>query len=153
MSGSRTTAAQLETAGQAGATPTEGVRPSRTLGRSATAAIIAALLMMIATGLLRRSWMPPVLPMPASGPPWELAVHVSARAVIAVLWAGGLLGAAGVVAGLIAARRGMPLRARTLMIAALTAVAVLVVLPPVGSTDALDYAVYGHIAALGHSHT
>ena len=37
------------------------------------------------------------------------------------------------------------------MIAALTAVAVLVVLPPVGSTDALDYAVYGHIAALGHS--
>ena len=45
----------------------------------------------------------------------------------------------------------MPLPIRTLMIAALTAVAVLVVLPPVGSTDALDYAVYGHIAALGHS--
>ena len=151
MSGSRTTAAQLETAGQAGATPTEGVGPSRALGWSATAAIIAALLIMIATGLLRRSWMPPVLPMPASGPPWELAVHVSARAVIAVLWAGGLLGAAGVVAGLIAVRRGMPLPIRTLMIAALTTVAILVVLPPAGSTDALDYAVYGHIAALGHS--
>ena len=90
MSGSRTTAAPLETAGQAGATPTEGVCPGRALGWSATAAIIAALLIMIATGLLRRSWMPPVLPMPASGPPWELAVHVSARAVIAVLWAGGL---------------------------------------------------------------
>jgi len=148
MSGSRTTAVQLRRAGQAGATPTEG---GRALGWSATAAIIAALLIMIAAGLLRRSWMPPVLPMPASGPPWELAVHVSARAVIAVLWAGGLLGAAGVVAGLVAVRRGMPLPVRTLMIAALTAVAVLVVLPPVGSTDALDYAVYGHIAALGHS--
>ena len=148
MSGSRTTAVQLRRPGQAGATPTEG---GRALGWSATAAIIAALLIMIAAGLLRRSWMPPVLPMPASGPPWELAVHVSARAVIAVLWAGGLLGAAGVVAGLVAVRRGMPLPVRTLMIAALTAVAVLVVLPPVGSTDALDYAVYGHIAALGHS--
>ncbi len=148
MRGSRTTAVQLERAGQAGATPTEG---GRALGWSATAAIIAALLIMIAAGLLRRSWMPPVLPMPASGPPWELAVHVSARAVIAVLWAGGLLGAAGVVAGLVAVRRSMPLPVRTLMIAALTAVAVLVVLPPAGSTDALDYAVYGHIAALGHS--
>ena len=41
--------------------------------------------------------------------------------------------------------------ARVLLVAGLITVAVLTVLPPSGSTDALDYATYGRLLALGHS--
>jgi len=126
-------------------------RGGRALGRLAAAAILSALLLMVGAGLLRRSWMPPPLAMPGSGPPWELPVHVSARIIAAALWLAGPLAAGGVVAGLLAVRRGQPLPAKTLVAGAAAAMAALTVLPPVGSTDALDYAIYGHIAALGHS--
>jgi hypothetical protein len=125
--------------------------PSRALGRWATAAVIAALLIMITAGLLRASWMPPSLPMPRFGPPWELSVRVPGRAIISLLWVGGLLAVGGVAGGLAAVRRGMPVPVRTLIIATMIGVVALTVLPPIGSTDALDYAIYGHIAALGHS--
>ncbi len=125
---------------------------TRLPGLAAAAAIMVSLLVMIGAGLLRSSWMPPTaLPMPVPGPPWELAVHLSIKIVVWALWAAALLGAGGVVAGLMAARRGMPVPVRTLLVAAAVGVVALTLLPPVGSTDALDYAVYGHIAALGHS--
>ncbi len=123
----------------------------RALGRLAVAGIVSALLIMIGASLLRSSWMPPPLAMPGSGPPWELSAHLSAGVIAALVWMAGLLAAGGVTAGLFAVRRGAPLPAQTLVAAAAVAVAVLTVLPPVGSTDALDYAIYGHIAALGRS--
>ena len=90
--------------------------------------------------------------MPAAGPPWEIPVrHVSADLVTYALWLAALLGAGGVVAGLLAIHRGARLSARILLVAGLIAVAVLTVLPPAGSTDALDYATYGRLLALGHS--
>jgi hypothetical protein len=112
---------------------------------------MACLAVMIAASLLRLSWQPQALILPASGPPWEITAKVSPKVIVVALWIAAALGAAGVIAGLVAARRGLPVPIRTLLIAAATAVAVLVLLPPVGSTDSLDYAVYGHIAALGHS--
>jgi len=124
---------------------------SRLPGWCAAAAIVTALLIMIGSALLRSSWMPPALPRPGSGPPWELAARVPARVVVVALWAAGLLAGAGVAAGLAAARRGMPIPVRTLIVIAAVAVLALVLLPPVGSTDSLDYAIYGRIAALGHS--
>ena len=48
------------------------VRPDRASGLAgwaAIAAIGAALVLIVTAGLLRRSWMPPVLIMPVHGPP------------------------------------------------------------------------------------
>jgi hypothetical protein len=120
------------------------------LGWSALAAIVAALAIMIAAGLLRASWMPPVLPMPSVGPPWELGVHIASHEVIWPLWVAGALATAGVVAGLIAARRGRPVPLRALLVLAGLAIVALTVVPPIGTTDPLDYAVYGHIVMIGH---
>jgi hypothetical protein len=117
----------------------------------ATGAIIVAVIMMIIASLLRSSWMPPAIPMPHIGPPWGIAQKVSLRDLVLGIWLAGALGGAGVIAALVALRRGESLPVRTLVTTGLLALAVLTVLGPVGSTDALDYAVYGHIAALGHS--
>jgi hypothetical protein len=125
--------------------------PDRRLGRAATAAILLALAIMIGAGLLRGNWMPPMLRLPGFGPPWELNLRVSARLIVVVLWVSGPLAAVGVAAALVAVRRGMPVPMRTLLIGAGIAAVAMTVLPPFGSTDPLDYAVYGHIVALGHS--
>jgi hypothetical protein len=148
MSGSREMAAQLGDTGQAAITPK---RSGAALGWWAAGAIIASLVVMVAASLLRLSWQPLVLIMPAAGPPWEITAHVSSKLIVVALWLAALVGAGGMVAGLLAARRGLPVPLRTLLIVGAAAVLVLIVLPPVGSTDSLDYAVYGHIVALGHS--
>jgi hypothetical protein len=121
------------------------------IGWAATAAVGTALLLIAGAGLLRRSWMPPALIMPVHGPPWEVTALVSPRAIVVIIWIAGLLASAGIAAGLVAVRRGEPVPLRSLLVIAMVGVAVLIVLPPFGSTDALDYAIYGHIAALGHS--
>jgi len=130
-------------------------RASRVLTWLAAAGIASSVLIMIVASLLRSSWMFPHLTMPAAGPPWALQpVRGAATAVIAALWLAAVLGAGGVVAGLAAVRRGARPSARMLLVGAISAVAVLTVLtmlPPVGSTDALDYATYGRILTLGHS--
>ncbi len=120
-------------------------------GRCAAAAIIISLLIMVGADLFRRSWQPQALILPKVGPPWEVMAKVPAHAVVIALWIGVLLAAGGIITGMVAARRGERVPLRTLLIVAAVIVAVMVLLPPVGSTDSLDYAVYGHIAALGHS--
>ena len=95
--------------------------------------------------------MPPALDMPKVGPPWELTAHLSPKIISVTLWVAAGFAACGIGAALAAARRGKPLPIRTLLVAAAIAVIALVVLPPIGSTDVLDYAIYGHIVALGHS--
>ncbi len=148
MSTSNTKSAQMSHAASADTGSTGG---SRVLGWSAAAAIIVSILIMIGSSLLRKNWMPPPLTMPTVGPPWEMTEHFSKTVIIASLWVAALLATYGVIAGLVAVRRGAPVPIRTMVIAVFIGVIVLTVLPPVGSTDALDYAVYGHIAALGRS--
>jgi hypothetical protein len=123
----------------------------RLLGWAATVAIVASILLMIGSGLLRASWMPPPLAMPHPGPPWELTTHISDKVIIVGLWIAAVLATAGVFGGLVAVRRGLTVPIRTLIVAVFIGAVVLILLPPVGSTDILDYAVYGHIVALGHS--
>jgi hypothetical protein len=106
---------------------------------------------MVAAALLRANWMRPPLVLPVLGPPWEISVRVPARALVFALWPAALLGGCGVIGALIAARRGDRLPVRTLVAAAAIACLVFLVTPPAGSTDSLDYATYGRIAALGHS--
>jgi hypothetical protein len=124
----------------------------RLLGWLSGLGIGGALLIMIASSAIRQDWMKPTLPMPASGPPWELShVRVSAELVTIALWASAVLAVAGLVAGLVAARWGARGPIRLIVVGAAVAVVLLTVLPPVGSTDALDYAAYGRIALLGHN--
>lgn len=124
---------------------------SRTLGLCSAAAIITSLVIMVASGLLRSSWMPPALRLPAAGPPWELGLHVSTKIIVVAVWIAGILAGAGVAAGLLAVRRRQPVPMRAIVVTAVLAALVLAVVPPTGSTDSLDYAIYGHIAAIGRS--
>jgi hypothetical protein len=115
------------------------------------AAIITSLLIMVSAGLLRSSWMPPALRLPATGPPWELGVHVPTKIIVVAVWVSGVFAGAGIAAGLLAVRRRLPIPMRAIIVSAVVAAAILTVVPPTGSTDSLDYAIYGHIAAIGHS--
>jgi hypothetical protein len=115
------------------------------------AGLASATIIMIAASLVRQDWMYPKVPMPAIGPPWELPVRVSATLVVSGLWISAVLAFAGVSAGLLAVRRGARLPLRPILIGAGAAVLILAVLPPAGSTDALDYASYGRILLLGHN--
>lgn len=133
--------------------PSEGApgRGAQGLAWLAVAGIITSILIMIAADALRNSWEHPRIVMPATGPPWVLSLHVSLSVVSAGMWAAALLAGGSVAAGLLALNRGARLPVRLLMGVGLAATAVFAVLPPAGSTDALDYAAYGRIVALGHS--
>jgi hypothetical protein len=127
-------------------------RTGRTCGWLATGGIGIALAVFIVASLARASWMTPHLAMPSVGPPVQIGGwHPPRRVVIPALWLAALIGGLGVAAGLVAARRGARAPIRLLLTTAAIAVAVLTVLPPAGSTDALDYAAFGRIVVLGHS--
>lgn len=148
MSTSNTKPAQLQ---QTTADVASSARGSRLLGWAATATVFVSLLLFIGSGLLRKSWFPPRLTLPHNGFPWEITQEVSYKIIIPAVWLAAVLAFLGIAGAMIALRRGLPVPWRTLIVGALIAVAVLTVLPPVGSTDVLDYAVYGHIVALGKS--
>jgi hypothetical protein len=124
-------------------------RSVRLLGWLAGAGIGGAILIMIGAALVRQDWMTPAIVMPATGPPFELHVHVSGGLASVALWMAALLALGGVIAGLLAARRGARGPIGLILVAAAVTVLVLAVLPPVGSTDALDYAAYGRLTLLG----
>ncbi len=127
-------------------------RSARFLVGLAVAGIAGSILLLVGTSLVAPSWMAPKLTMPANGPPWELAaVRVPYRVVTVATWLAALVGTAGLAAGLAAARKGTRFRPGAVLAAGLLAVAVFTVLPPVGSSDVLDYAAYGRIAELGRS--
>ena len=127
-------------------------RMARALARIAAAGIGSSIAIMIGASLLSASWMAPPLVMPAVGPPWEWqSFQVSVPVVVIALWLAAILGGGGVAAGLAAVRGGVRVSAGQLLIFGLLVVAILTVLPPVGSSDSLDYAAYGRMVVLGHS--
>lgn len=137
------------TGSAAQAPPGRPVRPYLWL---AAAGIGTSLAVIVAVSLARGSWMGPPLSMPRAGPPVELSGwHLPLNAVAIALWLCAIAGGLGVTAGLIAVRRGARPPIRLLLVTAAVVVAVLTVLPPVGSTDSLDYMAFGRIMALGHS--
>ncbi|HEY6794279.1 MAG TPA: polyprenol phosphomannose-dependent alpha 1,6 mannosyltransferase MptB [Kineosporiaceae bacterium] len=98
-------------------------------------------------GLLGDSAAAPGLGPRTASPPWDLAAHPPAWLVTALLVAGQLLGVIAVLAGLRALAAGHRPSPRWVGGAAVAAVAVLVMVPPVGSADHLSYVAYGRIAA------
>jgi hypothetical protein len=127
-------------------------RFARFLSWSAVAGILIALLIMVAASAIRNSWEHPYVVLPTGGFPWALSVHKWLLPQVTwALWAAALIGGGGVAAGLAALSRGARPPVRLLLAAGLVAAAAFTVTPPTGSTDALDYAAYGRIVALGHS--
>jgi hypothetical protein len=127
-------------------------RSARVYGWLAAVGIGASLIVMIVASLARASWMGPPMPMPRLGPPFEISsLHLGLDTITVSLWLAAVAGGLGVVAGLIAVRRGARPPVRLLLVIAAVAVAVFAVLPPVGSTDSLDYTAFGRMAVLGHS--
>jgi len=111
-----------------------------------------ALAVMIAASLTRASWMGPPMAMPTTGPPLQaLSWRIPLDNMAVALWLAAVAGGIGVAAGLVAVRRGARPRVGLLVGTAILAVAILTVLPPVGSTDSLDYMAFGRMVVLGHS--
>ena len=131
--------------------PAAPSRAGRGLAWLAAAGIISSVLVMVAASVIRNSWEIPTLLLPATGPPWGFSPHVSLTVVSAGMWAAAIVGGGGVIAGLAALSRGAVLPVRLLLAVAFAAVAAFTVLPPAGSTDAIDYAVYGRMVVLHHN--
>jgi hypothetical protein len=126
-------------------------RLTRALAWAAAIGIGSSILIMIGASAVRHSAAVPLMPWPPGWPPLELAGHLPVTATYAALWAAVILGGGGVIAGLAAVARGARFPARLLIAAAFVAVVAFAMLPPAGSTDTLNYAVFGRIAVLGHN--
>jgi hypothetical protein len=127
-------------------------RSARWYGWLGAAGIGTSLIVTLIVSLGRGSWMGPRLTMPAAGPPFEItSLHFTLAVVTYALWLSAIAGGVGLAAALVAVRRGARPSVRALLIAAGVVVAILTVLPPVGSTDSLDYMAFGRMVVLGHS--
>ncbi|TWF91505.1 uncharacterized protein DUF2029 [Kitasatospora viridis] len=104
---------------------------------------------MVLLGLLGPSAVEPDFGPTATLPPWFVAGHPSDLLVWAAVAVVLLLGTAAVAAGLAALRRGWAPRPGRLLLAGAAAVGGLLCVPPLGTTDPLNYAAYGRAAALG----
>ncbi len=128
----------------------DGESPRR-LAAVAITATGASVAVTALVGALGPSAAVPGFPAAAPWPPWFAHADPSPTLISVAAWAAVLLGGTGLGAGLLAARRGWRPRPGRLIAGSLVAVLALMVIPPVGSTDILDYAMYGRIAVLGHS--
>jgi alpha-1,6-mannosyltransferase len=124
---------------------------TRLLGALAAAAIAVSVLIIIVISAAGPNASVPLMPGAGGGPPWWHALHLTTTLVTGSLWAAMVLGCAGVIAGLVAVARGARPPVRAVIAAAFLAVAVVTVLPPAGSTDAISYAANGRMAVIGHS--
>jgi hypothetical protein len=119
------------------------------LGTAGLGALGLSLACFLCTALLGPSVFQPALG-PRGGPPFSLDVHPSPYLVIGLVVAGVAAGATGLVLCFVAARGGWRVAARPLVIAGLLVAVAFMLMPPVGSTDHLNYASYGRMAATGH---
>jgi hypothetical protein len=134
------------------AAPSPARRSARWYGWAGAAGIGASLVVTLVVSLGRASWMGPPLRVPADGPPFEItSLHLTLASVTYALWLSAIVGGLGLAAALVAVRRGARPSVRALLLIAGVVVAILTVLPPVGSTDSLDYTAFGRMVVLGHS--
>jgi hypothetical protein len=121
------------------------------LGWVAAIGIVASVAVMVAVSLAGPSLSVVNMPRPAAGPPWWIWLHPSAARLTFALWAAVAAGGIGVIAALMAVTRGARPSIRALTAFAVIVVGLLTVLPAAGSTDILDYAANGRMAATGQS--
>jgi hypothetical protein len=122
---------------------------ARRAGRLAVLTGGLAVALLAGTALLGESAAVPPLGPRTLTPPWDLDVHPSPWLVTVALWLAAALGTVAVAAGLRAVAAGARPRPRQVALATAGTVALLVMVPPLGSADHLSYAAYGRIAAQG----
>jgi hypothetical protein len=148
--GERATAGRAGRAGglaSLGAVRLRAAIPAR-VGLGAMAVSIA---LTVTVAVLGPSVMEPVLPGRPGQPPWAFAAHPSAYLGVALTFAAIVAGSFGLAVSMRAARQGRSVPPRVLLTTGLIAAAVLVLLPPFGSSDHLSYAAYGRMLATGHN--
>ncbi|MEU5881124.1 hypothetical protein [Spirillospora sp. NPDC047279] len=112
------------------------------LGASAGCFLLAA--------FLGPSAMQPALPGEPGQPPYSLTADPSPYLVIGLVVAGVAAGVAGLALCFAAVRGGWRCRPFPLLVAGLTVTAAFVLMPPIGSSDHLNYAAYGRMAVTEH---
>ncbi|SNT50065.1 Protein of unknown function [Actinomadura meyerae] len=120
------------------------------LGTGGLWGVGAGIACFLGTALLGPSVFQPELEGGAGQPPWALEVHPSPYLVIGLVVAGIVASTAGLALCFAAVRKGWRVRALPLAAAGLLAAVAFMCMPPVGSTDHLNYASYGRMAATGH---
>ncbi len=130
--------------------PAEGTGHGQKIGTAGLCAIGAAVACFLATALLGPSAFVPSLAGRSGRPPYSLDAHPSPYVVIGLAVAGVLMGTAGLGLCFAGVGRGWRVRAFPLVVAGLLAAVAFTCLPPAGSTDHLNYASYGRMAATGH---
>jgi hypothetical protein len=125
------------------------LRRARVLGVGSMmlCALCAALIVVL--GLLGPSATEPWFGPAGEAPPWFVRAHPADLLVFVLVGVVLLLGAAAVVAGLAATRRGWSPSPTRLLVGSGAATAALMCVPSLGTTDPLNYAAYGRMAALG----
>ena len=120
------------------------------LGTGGLCGIGAGIACFLGTALLGPSVFQPELEGSHAQPPYALDVHPSPYLVIGLVVAGIAASTAGLGMCFAAVRKGWRVRALPLAAAGLLAAVAFLCMPPVGSTDHLNYASYGRMAATGH---
>ena len=135
-----------------GATP-PGIRRLRAAipARNGLGATAVSIALTLTVAVLGPSVMEPALPGRPGQPPWAFAAHPSAYLAVALTFAAIVAGSLGLAVTMRAARLGWSVSPRLLLTTGLIAAAVLVLLPPFGSSDHLSYAAYGRMLATGHN--
>lgn len=120
------------------------------LGTGGLWGVGAGIACFLGTALLGPSVFEPDLGGGRGQPPYSLTVHPSPYLVIGLVVAGVVASTAGLALCFAAVRKGWRVRALPLVVAGLLAAVAFMCMPPVGSTDHLNYASYGRMAATGH---
>jgi hypothetical protein len=126
-------------------------RVRRVLAGLCIAGIAVSMALIGSVALLGPSAAVPRIPSAYPWPLFYLHSQPGVRLVAWSAWLAVLAAAGGLAAGLSALRRGWRPQPQLLIAGSLIAVLGLMLLPPIGSRGLLDEAVYGRIAALGHS--
>ncbi len=126
-------------------------RSTRRMTRAATALVGLTVALMLAVAVQGPSAAVPWLPAAGGWPSWFGHTRPPEVEVTLFIWLSVLTGGAGTTLGLLAVRHGWRPRPRRLIAASAVAVIAFMVTPPIGSTDILDYVVYGRTAAIGVS--
>ncbi len=120
------------------------------LGTGGLCGVGAGLACFLGTALLGPSVFEPDLEGSRGQPPYSLVAHPSPYLVIGLVVAGIIASTTGLGLCFAAVRKGGRIPARPLVAAGLLAAVAFMCMPPVGSTDHLNYASYGRMAATGH---
>ena len=123
----------------------------QSMARAATGAISVSVLLIVLAGILGPSAVVPAFPSASPWPPWFINARPSPSVVAALTWLALLVGAVGLVAGLVATRRGWRPRPARVISWSIVAVTALMLISPIASKDMLSYAAFGRILTLGHS--